>query len=143
MSARERKNTSSAGYVLDTFTIMVLLRNEPGADRVQELLRHADKGVTRLYLSLINYGEVLFVVERRWGEVRLQRVVANMDSLPLDIRPVDRSLVQAAAHLKAWHHIPYADAFAAGLAQQLGVPVITGDPGFKELESEVAVEWLT
>ena len=53
-----------------------------------------------------------------------------------------RVLIPKALRVKYWHRISYADAFAAALAQQLAAPVVTGDPEFRDIEGEVAVEWL-
>jgi uncharacterized protein len=72
-----------------------------------------------------------------------QEVAARIDALPVTLRGVDRALVQAAAMLKAQHPIAYADAFAAATAQQLQVPVVTGDPEFRRLERLVTIAWTT
>jgi hypothetical protein len=47
-----------------------------------------------------------------------------------------------AAHIKANHAISYADAFAVAPAEELDAPVLTGDPGFGEMEPLVQVFWL-
>jgi predicted nucleic acid-binding protein len=51
--------------------------------------------------------------------------------------------VLEAARLKAKYAISYADAFAAATAKRIDGRVVTGDPEFKAIESEVAVHWLT
>ena len=142
MSANTKTSTSSAGFVLDSYAIMAYLKDEPGADRVQELLLEADASRVSLHMCLVNYGEVLYVTERRWGQVRLQRVMARVEGWPLVIEPVDRRLVKQAAHLKAHYPISYADSFAVALAQMLDMPVVTGDPEFANLDAEVGIEWL-
>ena len=65
-----------------------------------------------------------------------------MDELVVEVVPVDRPLVFAAAHLKARYPISYADAFAAALAKQNQARLMTGDPEFKAVEPEVAIHWL-
>jgi len=55
---------------------------------------------------------------------------------------VDRSLALAAAYIKGFHRLSYADCLAAALAQRLNGAVVTGDPEFKQIESLVTVEWL-
>lgn len=121
---------------------MAFLRDEPGGSRVLELLRAAARAEIQLRLSLLNYGEVLYSVERRWGEVELRRVVARLDGLPIQIAPVDRPLVFAAAHIKAHHPLSYADAYAAALAQLTEATVVTGDPEFESVADLVRIEWL-
>ena len=132
----------SMSYVLDAFAVMAFLRDEPGGPKVRELLRAAAQDEIQLYLSLINYGEVLYLVERRWGELELRKVIARLDELPIQVMLVDRPLVLAAAHVKAHHRLSYADAFAVALAQQLDAVVVTGDPEFKSVEEVVRIEWL-
>jgi predicted nucleic acid-binding protein len=132
----------SAACVLDAFAVMAFLRDEPGGPRVREWIEAAAQGESQVYVSLINYGEVLYAVERRWGEIELQRVVARLDNLPIQVVPIDRPLTFAAAHVKALHRLSYADAFAVALAQRLGVPIVTGDPEFKVVEKLVHIEWL-
>ena len=95
----------------------------------------------RLYLSLINWGEVLYIVRREKGEVAGHEVAARIDALPITLRGVDRALVQGAATLKAQYPIAYADAFAAATAQLLKVPVVTGDPEFRRLEAVIEILW--
>ncbi|MBS1252993.1 MAG: tRNA(fMet)-specific endonuclease VapC [Anaerolineales bacterium] len=109
---------------------------------MRELLRAADQDAVQVHLCLINYGEVLYIVERRWGESELHKVAARLENLPIEIHPADRSLTFAAAHVKAHHPLSYADAFAVALAQMLGSTVVTGDPEFEAVEELVKVEWL-
>jgi predicted nucleic acid-binding protein len=93
-------------------------------------------------LSLINYGECVYVVEREQGLQQAQRAVGILDQLAVHIVPVDRPLVFEAAHLKARYAISYADAFGAALAQRNGGCVMTGDPEFRAVEPDIAVHWL-
>jgi len=109
---------------------------------MRELIQAAAREEIQLYLCLINYGEVLYMVERRWGEIELRKVIARLDDLPIQVMPIDRSLTLAAAHVKAHHPLSYADAFAVALAQKLDAMVVTGDPEFKHVEELVHIEWL-
>jgi ribonuclease VapC len=47
-----------------------------------------------------------------------------------------------AAHVKACYPVSYADAFSVALARRNQGRVMTGDPEFKAVESEVRVHWL-
>lgn len=132
----------NASYVLDAFAVMAFLRDEPGGPKMRELIQAAAREEIQLYLCLINYGEVLYMVERRWGEIELRKVIARLDDLPIQVMPIDRSLTLAAAHVKAHHPLSYADAFAVALAQKLDAMVVTGDPEFKHVEELVHIEWL-
>lgn len=130
-------------YVLDAFAILAYLRGEPGAERVRQLLLSAQTGEIRLFLCLVNYGEVLSISERQGGRPAAEEAIRIIDHLPLEIVPADRDLTFAAAHLKANHPLSYADAFAAALARQQDATLVTGDPEFQRVEGLIRVEWLT
>jgi predicted nucleic acid-binding protein len=131
------------GFVLDSHAVLAYFEGESSGATVRGLLHDAERRRVRLYLSLINWGEVLYIVRREKGEVAGHEVAARIDALPITLRGVDRALVEAAAVLKAQHPIAYADAFAAATAQLLKVPVVTGDPEFRHLENVVTILWTT
>ena len=129
-------------YVLDSFAILGYLDNEASAPLVRDLLKQARKKTVELWLSLLDYGEVLYIVERERGLHKAQQTIGILDQLPVTIAGVDRQAVFLAAHFKARYPVSYADAFAATLAQIKGGELLTGDPEFKAVESEVSVHWL-
>ena len=95
-----------------------------------------------MWLSLINYGECLYIVERERGVTAARRTIAIVDQLPITIAEVDRALVFAAAHIKARYSLSYADAFSAALAKRNHAVLLTGDPEFKCIEEEISIHWL-
>lgn len=135
-------NDSQPRYVLDSFALLAYLEGEPGAPRVQAILGLARNGGAEAILSIINYGEVLYIVERERGLPAAQKVIAAIDQLPLEVVDADRALTFAAAQVKAIHSIAYADAFAIALAQARRASVVTGDPEFQHVERLISVEWL-
>lgn len=131
----------SAGYVLDAFALLAYFRDEPGAAMVQRLLEEARAGRQMLHLSLVNYGEILYISERLGGPAAARDVIRMVDALPIKVVAPDRALTFLAAHLKAQYAISLADAFAAALAVVLGFPLVTGDPELQKVR-EIQVEWL-
>ena len=129
-------------YVLDSYALLAYLQAEPGGDEVKSMLEEAQKGKAEVYLSLINLGEVVYIVERRRGAAMADEVVAKVHSLPVLVTDVNKKRVLDAAHIKANHAISYADAFAVALAKELDAPVLTGDPEFEKMEPLVQVFWL-
>jgi ribonuclease VapC len=105
-------------------------------------LAQAEKKQTEVYLSIVNYGEVIYITEREHGLTAAQSLIAAVDQLPVTVVEADRKLTFAAAHLKAHHSISYADAFALALAQQEQAILLTGDPEFQQVASLAAIEWL-
>lgn len=128
--------------MLDTWAVLAYLDGEPAAQQVRQVLRTARRKQAVVLLSLIAYGECLYVIEREQGCQHAQRAVGVIDQLAVHVMPVDRSLVFEAAHVKARYPISYADAFSVALAKRNHGRVMTGDPEFKAVESEVAVRWL-
>ncbi|MEW5830731.1 MAG: type II toxin-antitoxin system VapC family toxin [Chloroflexota bacterium] len=122
-------------YVLDTFALLAYLRDEPSADRIEKALADAKEGKNRLLLSIINLGEILYIVERRGGVAKVQDTLALIRQLPIEILAADERSVFDAAHVKASHALSYANAFAVAAAVQEGAVILTGDPEFASVES--------
>jgi len=129
--------------VLDSWAMLAYLEAEPAAQEVRQILRRARRKEILVLFSLINYSECLYVIEREQGIRQAQRAVGIIDQLALRAVPADRSLVFEAAHIKACYPISYADAFSVALARLSRGRVMTGDPEFKAVESEVAIHWLS
>jgi predicted nucleic acid-binding protein len=129
-------------FVLDSYALLAFLGGEAGGVRVGEVLQSASRGTGRALLSLINLGEVAYISERERGLARAQEVLAVVEQLPIEILPVERQTVLAAAHIKALYPVACADAFAISAAQEHGGRLITGDPEFKAVEELVPIEWI-
>lgn len=122
--------------------MMAYLEGEPAAQEVRQILRKARKQELKAFFSLINYGECLYIIEREQGLQQAQRAVGIIDQLALQVVPVDRSLVFDAARFKARYPLSFADAFCVAVAKRNSGRVVTGDPEFKAVESEVPIHWL-
>src|SRR5712692_9260241 len=132
-------------FVLDSFALLAYLEGEAGKPVVQALLDGAETGSHTVYLSLINLGEVLYIIERERGLAPAQRALAAVDQLPLKLVPASRATVLAAAHLKARYPIAYADAFAIVAARDHAATVVTGDREFEPVAKAglVNVQWIS
>src|SRR3990172_2954863 len=100
-------------YVLDSYALLAFFEDETGSERVRDLLEAAINGNCRLYLCIINLGEILYIIERERGLSKAQETLARIDELPIEIVDADRNLTLAAAHLKSDCPVAYADCFAA------------------------------
>lgn len=133
---------SKPTYLLDSFALLAYLNGEPGGERVEEVFTSGRSHKCHLVMSLINLGEVLYIIERSRGLPAAQTVQALVESLPLDLLEVSRDLILDAAHIKAHHLISYADAFAVASAIRESAIILTGDPEYHSVEDLVKVEWL-
>lgn len=129
-------------YVLDSFAMLSYLGGEPGAPDVRAVLEHCETGAGSGFMSLVNLGECLYIVEREAGIAAARATVAAVDQLPIEIVPADRARAFAAAHIKASHRVSFADAFAIALAVEKAATVVTGDPEFQAVATKVGVLWL-
>lgn len=129
-------------FVLDSYALLAYYQNESGGPRVKAVLAQVERQRADAYLTIINYGEVIYILEREEGLTIAQDLIAVVDQLPITIVEADRRLTFAAAHFKAHYSVSYADAFAIALAQQKQAILLTGDPEFRSVESLVSIEWL-
>jgi predicted nucleic acid-binding protein len=144
MQSKENSSFLTDKYVLDSYAVLAYLEAEPGSDRVRELLSAAKSRKCRLFMCVVNLGEVMYIVERERGLPQAQDTLARIDELPIEIIDADRTLTLAAAHLKKDCPIAYADCFTAALAQLHNAILLTGDLEFSKIKVEhnIQIEWM-
>ncbi len=110
----------------DTEALLIFYLDEPGADKVQELLEKTQKGESAGYLSVVNLAEFCYILARRDPE-HAQEKERNLRAFGLEIVPVlDNALWRLAADIKAKHPLSLADAFAAATAKTKAARLVTG-----------------
>lgn len=128
--------------VLDSYAILAYLENETGGEIVENVLEKADNGKSKLWLTLVNWGEIYYSMYRSKGKQNAVKCTEIIDQLPINLVEINRNLAEKSAILKAKYPIAYGDCFAAALAQIENCPILTGDPEFKLLTKEIKVSWL-
>jgi predicted nucleic acid-binding protein len=129
-------------YVLDASALMAFFEDRPGAEKVEELLGKAAEAKRPLLMSVINWGEVYYSVWRARGEGAAEQTLRRIAQLPVEIVDADSTLTQAAARLKAQFNLPYADCFAAALAQSRKAVLVTDDKDFQQVGDAVRAAWI-
>ena len=129
-------------YILDSFAVLAYLRGEQAGKQVREVLDLAKSGECRIMFSIINLGEVVYLIERRNGLTRAQEILILLQHEPIDFVEADRASILAAAHIKANYPNSDADAFVVAAAQAYSGTVLTGNQEFQAVENLVSVEWL-
>jgi len=144
MPSEENKVGEGIAYAMDSYALLAYLEGGPGSSRVKQLLAAAAEDKCRLYMGIVNLGEVLYIVERERGLSKAQETLARVDQMPIEIVNADRTLTLLASHLKAQCPVAYADCFAAALSEIKNAPLITGDPEFHKIKtvSALEIEWL-
>ena len=134
---------SMVNLVLDSWAFMALLNSEePAASRIRTLLYKARQQQIHIFLSLINLGEIYYIIGRRRGNRAAEETLAEIRTLPLTILPVDEATIIQAARYKMLYLISYADAFAVVAALHQNAVLVTGDPEFDKLQGLVRIEML-
>lgn len=133
----------SKDFVMDAWALLAFLQGEePAASRVREVIEAAQDGTARLFVSIINIGEVYYRVGKTHSSKEADSVLADLYLLPMEILSADDDTVLSAARLKMAHTLSYADAFAATTAQQKDATLLTGDPELIALKRVIQVERL-
>lgn len=129
-------------YVIDSFAMIAYFEDEPGADKVSDILGMLITRKAKGFMSVINWGEMYYNTMREQGIEEAEHVLTQFDKYPIQLIEADKKLTYEAAKLKARHKIAYADCFAAALASNLKALLVTGDPEFKKLVHELSIEWI-
>jgi predicted nucleic acid-binding protein len=129
-------------YVLDASALMTFFENRPGAGQVEELLVRAAEAKRPLAMSVVNWGEVYYSVWRARGEKAAEAKLQEIAQLPIEIAGVDTELAKSAARLKAERNLPYADCFAAALAQARKATLVTSDKDFERAGPALKIIWV-
>jgi PIN domain nuclease of toxin-antitoxin system len=119
--------------VLDASAVLTLLHDEPGAERMAELLPTAA-------ISSVNLAEVLIVLERRGVPAADAR--RAVDSLALDVVPADDATAHAAAGIAAANPrrgLSLGDCFCLATAHLMGRSAVTADRTWATLKTGAKV----
>jgi len=120
--------------VLDASAIIAFLLQEPGAAIVGEYL-------TDGIASAVNIAEVVTrLSDLDMGDVQIRR---SMSVLGLEIRPFDLEAAYAVAVMRAKTRnkgLSLGDRACLALANQLGVPALTADRVWAELDIDVEIQ---
>jgi Uncharacterized protein conserved in bacteria len=128
--------------VLDASALLALLKGEPGAERVAEAL---ERGA---YLSAVNLAEVLSKLAD-WGEdpTEAQARMAQVGLLgaAVEVLPFTGEDALEVARLRALtraHGLSFGDRACLALARRLGLPALTAERAWAELDLGIPVEVL-
>lgn len=88
-------------------------------------------------------GEVWYIIARETTVGDADRSITQLKHLGIRFVDADWPLAHQAGGFKSKHKMSFADCFAAALAKQEKALLLTGDREFKQVEQEVAIDWLT
>jgi predicted nucleic acid-binding protein len=128
-------------YVLDANAVIryFAVGDGQGGDKVRGLFEQAERNQVRLSMSVINMGEVFYILLKHIGEPRalhyiqvLRHAVTMIDA--------DASRTIAAAALKHRYRLGYADSFAVALALESKATLVSADPSFEKVGK--VLQWM-
>ena len=120
--------------VLDASALLAVFNAEPGADRVIEALSVS-------VISAVNLAEVAAKLQERG--MPDDRVRANIEALELTVAPLEGDLAIDTGLLRASTRaagLSLGDRACLALARSLGVPALTTDRAWQDLDIGVAIE---
>lgn len=129
-------------YVLDANALLDFLDAGAGAQRVRAILHETHQQRATAFVSVLNWGEVYYLLWQRRGEETARQTIARLSRLPIQIVSVDLPQALKAGELKAVHKIPYVDCVAAALAVVQQATLVTSDRDFERLGRHFPILWI-
>lgn len=134
--------SKSKAVVLDSWSIIAYLEDEPAGAKVERIIAEAHEQGTPLMTTVVNAGEVWYIVARSTSPEDADEAVRDIRRLGVELVEADWALTRAAAEIKSGARMSYADCFAGALAADRNAVLVTGDPEFKQVASKVKVHWI-
>jgi len=128
--------------VFDSWAIIAYLEGEPSAKRVAEHIADAHENGIPLFISVVNAGEVWYIIARETSVSDADRSITELRHLGIEFIDADWTLAHEAGGFKSKYKMSYADCFAAALAKHKKALLLTGDPEFKQVEPQITIDWL-
>ena len=128
--------------VLDSWAVLAYLGDEASGQEVADLIAGAHENRIPMCMSIVNAGEVWYILAREISEAQADSAVTDLTGLGIQLIDADWPLTRTAGTFKARHRMSYADCFAAAVAKDRKCELVTGDKEFKQVEAEVTVRWV-
>lgn len=129
-------------FVFDTWAIIAYYENELAGQKVAEIIADANEREIPMWMSVVNAGEVWYIVARETSSAEADHTIEELRSLGLRFDNVEWKISRQAALFKSKHRMSFADAFAAALAVQKNAHLVTGDEEFRQVEDNVKIFWV-
>ncbi|MFH1386852.1 MAG: type II toxin-antitoxin system VapC family toxin [bacterium] len=137
-----KKRKYKERYALDSFAVLTYLKEEPGWQKVKDVVWAAFKKKNKVFLNYVNLGEVYYIVYREYGAAEADRVIGMIKLWPLQFVGVKEDIAIIAGRIKAENKLSYADAYVMATALTNKAVIMTGDPEFKCIEDLIEIDWL-
>jgi predicted nucleic acid-binding protein len=128
-------------YVLDANAVIRYfgVGDGQGGEKVRGLFEQAERNQAHLSMSVINLGEVLYVLLKHIGEQRAFQYIQALQHA-VTLIDADANKTIEAATLKHQYKLGYADSFAAALALSSKATLVSADPSFEKIGK--SLKWM-
>jgi predicted nucleic acid-binding protein len=120
----------TARLVLDTSAVLALRSDEPGAERVERLLRAARAGRATVLLSFMTRMELLYRIAKEEGRDEADSTIRLLDAAGVEWVSCEPAILEEAARIKAGGGLSVADAWIAATAAVRDALLVHKDPEF-------------
>ena len=122
--------------VLDSWAVLSYFEDEPAGREVAQILAKAQAEGSPVSMSVVNVGEVWYILAREVSEEEADQSVLELRQLGIEFMDVTWKLAREAASFKSKGRMSYADCFAAALARLATTELVRGDKQFRQLEGK-------
>ena len=133
-------------FVLDACALIAFLNDEPGAEKVEHLLRLSATEDTQLVMHKINLLEIYYDTYRAKGKDVADEMLKAVRRLPIIVDDsLDDNIFFESARLKATYKISLADSIALALSVTRKASIVTADHHeFDKIEKKekILFEWI-
>ncbi|MGC2251641.1 MAG: PIN domain-containing protein [Acidobacteriaceae bacterium] len=128
-------------YVLDANAVLryFAVGDGQGGEKVRGLFEQAERNQAQLSMSVINMGEVFYILLKHIGEQRALHYIQVLQHAVTMIDADANSTIDAAT-LKHQYKLGYADSFAAALALASKDTLVSADPSFEKIGK--SLKWM-
>jgi predicted nucleic acid-binding protein len=128
--------------VFDSWAVLAYLGDETSSQEVADLISGAHEDRIPMYMSVVNAGEVWYILARKISEADADKAVIELTRLGIELIDADWPLTRIAGSFKARYKMSYADCYAAALAKDRKSDLVSGDREFKPVDGEINIRWL-
>ncbi len=129
-------------YTLDACAVICAVNKEEGYEVIEGLFVKAFAEEVNLFMSYINYGEVLYQLLLDRSKPSIIEAEKIFEGFPIKLIQADLDTVRLASIYKSKGGISYADCFALATAKKYKSKLVTSDREFKKFEKEVSIMWV-
>jgi len=128
--------------VFESWAVIAYLEDEPAAEHIADVIADAHDDGIPLFMCVVNVGEVWYIIAREASVSDADRSIKELRQLGIEFVDADWTLAHEAGGFKSKYKMSYADCFAAALSKHKRALLLTGDPEFKQVETQISIDWL-